>query len=86
MVSKVMVAVGLSAFLIVVGAVGASYIGLRETLSPKPYDYEFLLHGAAVYVFEYDKKVYVDATTLDYFITHETGIEPVGIGVVCLSQ
>jgi len=81
MISKGMVAIGLSVFLIVVGAVGASYVGLREPPSPRPYDYEFLLPGAMIYTFEYDKKVGVDATTLDYAITHEIGVEPVGISV-----
>lgn len=81
MISKGMVAIGLSVFLIVVGAVGASYISLRESLSPRPYAYEFLLPGAMIYDFEYDGKVGVDVTTLDYFITHKIGVEPVGIGV-----
>lgn len=81
MIGKGIVAIGLSAFLIVVGAVGGVYIGLREPPSHKSYDYEFQLSGAAIYVFEYDKKVNVDATSLDYFITHETGVEPVGISV-----
>jgi hypothetical protein len=81
MISKGIVAIVLSIFLIVVGAAGTSYVSLREPSSLKSYDYEFLLPGTAMYTFEYDKKVSVDVTTLDYAITHEIGVEPVGVGV-----
>jgi len=62
-------------------AIGASF-SLKEDLNTKPYDYELLLPGAAVYMFEYYDKVDVDATMLDFFITRDAGVEPVGISVL----
>ena len=46
-----------------------------------PYNYEFLLPGAVVYTFEYERRLNVDTTVLDYFIMNEFMVEPIGISI-----
>ena len=51
-----------------------------------PYNYEFLLPGAVVYTFEYERRLNVDTTVLDYFIMNEFMVEPIGISIACGSR
>jgi hypothetical protein len=53
-----------------------------EPVPIKPYSYEFLLPGAKVYSLRHEDRAWVDVTTLDYFISREVGVEPVGVSVV----
>jgi hypothetical protein len=48
----------------------------------KPYSYEFLLPATMVYTLSHEDRTWIDVTTLDYFISREVEVEPVGISVV----
>lgn len=52
-----------------------------EPVYVKPYSYEFLLPGAMIYNFRHENRTWIDVTTLDYFISREIKVEPVGISV-----